>query len=254
VLALKQPRIGCVKYLNARPLIYGWPGALELDHPSALCRKLAHGELDLALVSSVEYLRRPEYRIVDGISISAFGPVYSVIVAHEREISEISEIEVDPASETSVVLLRCLLAARGLNARLVTAAGIDARSALLRIGDQAIRFRYMHPEYRFWDLGEEWRNITGLPFVFALWLVRAEEATADEIAQRLRNLRDQNLARLDEVIATQDEFAAEFCRQYFRDHLRFGFGSREKDGLREFHRRCLACGIDLAPPFTLNVV
>jgi len=48
-------RIGCVKYLNARPLIYGWSGAVDFDHPAALCRKLEHGDLDVALVSSLEY-------------------------------------------------------------------------------------------------------------------------------------------------------------------------------------------------------
>src|SRR2546423_3008368 len=75
-------RIGCVKYLNARPLIHGWPTDVVLDHPSALCARLSRGELDVALVSSFEFLRNPIYRIVDGISISSDGPVHSVIVAY----------------------------------------------------------------------------------------------------------------------------------------------------------------------------
>ena len=112
-------RIGCVKYLNARPLIYGWSGAVDFDHPAALCRKLEHGDLDVALVSSLEYLRRPIYRIVDGVSISAHGAVYSVIVAHNEDLSRAQEIDIDPASETSVALLRCLLDQRDLNPRLV---------------------------------------------------------------------------------------------------------------------------------------
>src|SRR5207244_9847677 len=107
---LKSSRIGCVKYLNARPLIRGWAGDVDFDHPSALCNKLAAGELDLALVSSFEFLRNPTYRIVDDISISSVGPVYSVIVAHRGDISEVEEIELDPAAETSGNLLRCLLA------------------------------------------------------------------------------------------------------------------------------------------------
>ena len=105
-------RIGCVKYLNARPLIYGWPSNVVLDHPSALCAQLARGELDVALVSSFEFLRNPIYRIVDGISISSDGPVYSVVLAHVGEINEIEQIELDPAAETSGNLLRCLLAVR----------------------------------------------------------------------------------------------------------------------------------------------
>src|SRR5207249_2161289 len=63
-------RIGCVKYLNARPLIRGWLGGVEFDHPATLCKRLAKGELDVALVSSFEFLRNPIYRIVDDVSIS----------------------------------------------------------------------------------------------------------------------------------------------------------------------------------------
>src|SRR2546423_15611964 len=92
-------RIGCVKYLNARPLIHGWPGNVVLDHPSALCTQLARGELDGALVSSFEFLRNPIYRIVDGVSISSDGPVYSVVVAHAGKIEDVKEIELDPAAQ-----------------------------------------------------------------------------------------------------------------------------------------------------------
>src|SRR5881398_349623 len=105
-------RIGCVKYLNARPLIRGWLGPVEFDHPSTLGKRLARGELDVALVSSFEFLRNPIYRIVDGISISSDGPVYSVVVAYAGE-APLPEIELDPASETSVVLLRYLITERG---------------------------------------------------------------------------------------------------------------------------------------------
>src|SRR4029077_3669819 len=97
-------RLGCVKYLNARPLIHGWKEELTLDHPSVLCRKLADGDLDVALVSSIEYLRNPIYKIVDDVSIASDGPVYSVVVAHQGELSDIREIVLDPASETSVAL------------------------------------------------------------------------------------------------------------------------------------------------------
>src|ERR1051326_6727271 len=111
-------RIGCVKYLNARPLICGWPGNVEFDHPSALCQRLASGHLDVALVFRFEFLRNPIYRIIDGVSISSDGPVHSVVVAHRGALSDIEQIELDPASETAENLLRCLLAEFGLTARL----------------------------------------------------------------------------------------------------------------------------------------
>src|SRR5881396_2859640 len=167
-------RIGCVKYLNARPLIRGWLDEVEFDHPSALCERLAAGKLNVALVSSFEFLRNPIYRIVNDISISSDGPVYSVVVAHRGEFSEIQEIELDPASGTAVNLLRCLLAELGLTARLTVAVPGSAGLSLARliIGDQAISFRQNHAgEFQFWDLGEQWKKLTGLPFVYALWLI-----------------------------------------------------------------------------------
>jgi chorismate dehydratase len=296
-------RIGCVKYLNARPLIRGWPGNVEFDHPSALCQRLANRELDLALVSSFEYLRNPVYRIIDDVSVSSDGPVYSVVLAHCDDIAKIDEIELDPASETSANLLRCLLADLGLKPRLVrniglqpvrraglqpavaaavqptelqTAENISAgragrmpafqrlHRARLLIGDQAIHFRQKHAgKFEFWDLGEQWKKLTGLPFVYALWLIRPEVSDAESIAQCLRQLRDENLATLDDLIeevATdvgtsaipsanlnspipQKEFNRQFLLRYFRMHLRFSFGEKEKQGLRCFADLCAEHGV-----------
>ena len=270
-----------------------------------LCRQLGSGELDVALVSSFEFLRNPIYAIVDGISISSDGPVYSVFVAHRGSISEIEEIELDPASETSVNLLRCLLAESQLNLRLVVrdqlekraqrevlgsaescpersrtrcrpavAGGLPATAddvlpseelidtsrqaaetdrlaacapqtsfcaadAQLLIGDQAIRFRRDHPEFQFWDLGAEWKKSIGLPFVYALWLIRPEVPDAKAIAGRLRALRDENLANLDALIAAEEDFDHEFCKFYYRENLRFHFEEKEKEGLQVFQKLCV---------------
>ena len=283
---MKSLRIGCVKYLNARPLIHGWEGDVDFDHPSALCRRLATGELDVALVSSFEFLRNPIYRIVDDVSISSNGPVYSVIVAHRGEMTEVEEIELDPASETSVNLLRCLLAERGLKPRLIrnidlqsvrpadlepavpgaaenTSAGRTgkmpmfptARHAQLLIGDQAIRFRQKHAnEFSFWDLGEQWKKLVSLPFVYALWLVRPEVTNPEQIANRLRAVRDQNLANLDGLIAAQKEFDREFLSRYYRQHLRFNFGENEKEGLRVFANLCIKHGLPKKGDLAFNLV
>src|SRR5213075_3491391 len=109
----------------------------------------------------------------------------------------------DPASETAVNLLRCLLAKLGLTPRLTggTSESAGLRRARLIIGDQAISFRQTHASgFRFWDLGEQWKKLTGLPFVYALWLIRPEVADAKSVAQQLRALRDENLTNLDDLI------------------------------------------------------
>jgi chorismate dehydratase len=230
-------RIGCVKYLNARPLIHGLPGNVVLDHPSALCAQLARGELDVALVSSFEFLRNPIYKIVDDVAIASEGAVFSVVVAHQGKISEVQEIELDPAAETSGNLLRCLLGEMNLRARVVPRAS-SKESARLLIGDQAIRFRQDHGDgFQYFDLGENWKNVTGLPFVYALWLVRPE-VVPKSIANQLRALRNKNLANLNELVSSESEFDRVFCDRYFHEHLRFNFGEREKQGLRKFSELC----------------
>jgi len=237
-------RIGCVKYLNARPLIHGWPGEVVFEDPTALCLKLARGELDVALASSFEFLRNPIYRIVDGISISSAGPVYSVIVAQARESLEFDEIELDPASQTSVAMLQYLIAKGGrrfspVEIAVDKLAPLPANRGRLLIGDQAIRFRQRFGNTcSYWDLGKEWHEVIGLPFVYALWLVRPELARPREVADQLRVLRDENLTKLSELIALEKDFDPQFCARYYRENIDFAFGEKEKEGLGTFATLC----------------
>jgi chorismate dehydratase len=251
---LDHPRLGCVKYLNARPLIYGWRGHVEFDYPAALCQRLARGDVDVALVSSFEFLRNPIYRIVDGVSLSSDGAVYSVIVAHRGRISDLNEIELDPAAETSVNLLRCLLAELNLTPQLV-ATSTSSWAGRLLIGDKAVKFRQQHANgFHYWDLGEQWKRLIDLPFVYALWLVRPEVMGAKNIAERLRAVRDRNLSNIDNVIAAATEFDPDFCRRYYREHLRFTFGEREKQGLQKFAAACAKLGLIQNRDLVLDLV
>lgn len=248
-------RIGCVKYLNARPLITGWDGNAVLDHPSVLCAQLACGELDVALVSSFEFLRNPIYRIIDGVSISSDGPVYSVGVAYRGDFDDAKEIVLDPAAETSGNLLRCLAAELNLKPVIGSTSSAGNDSARLLIGDQAIRFRQRRgDDFRFWDLGEAWKKLRGLPFVYALWLVRPEVQNMKPVADRLRALRDQNLSHIDHVIARETEFEPEFCRRYYRENLRFNFGEEEKKGLLAFAELCQKHELLAKREFVLDLV
>jgi chorismate dehydratase len=121
---------------------------------------------------------------------------------------------------------------------------ITERRARLLIGDQAIRFRQKHGElFPFWDLGEQWNKLVGLPFVYALWLIRPEVRDPNRLANRLRKLRDENLTDVEKLIASEKEFDRDFCRRYYRENLQFGFGGEEKAGLGTFHRLCQKHGL-----------
>ena len=188
---------------------------------------------------------------MDGVSIAARGAVYSVVVAHQGPLAEIQSIELDPASETSVVLLQLLLREKKLGAQISRKrTGSDPRQARLLIGDQAIRFRAEHGKnFAYWDLGQAWVRLTDLPFVFALWLIRAEVTNPVAIATELRRLLRRNLAHVEDLAASQNEVPRNFCQQYYTEHLSFDLAADEKGGLREFHRRCLTNSIAVTREF-----
>ena len=137
------------------------------------------------------------------------------------------------------------------------------RCARLLIGNQAICFRQQYAEeFSFWDLGEQWKKLTGLPFVYALWLIRPEVADAKQIANRLRALRDENFTNLEGLIAEVVTGVAEpgpkldqqFLLRYYRENLRFSFGEKEKQGLRTFANLCAKHALLPKRDFELSLV
>jgi chorismate dehydratase len=229
--ALESLRIGCVQYLNAKPLIHSYPGGITFDHPARLADLLAAGELDAGLVPVFEALRHPEFRVVDDVAISARGPVYSVILAYRGSLKDVKSVTLDPASRTSSNLLRCLLAEfHGLTPCYFSTGGADAH---LLIGDQAIRFRRTHGRAQHYlDLGEEWMRCTGLPFVFAVWLIRPEITQPGAVADALRALKRAGIERIGEIAREQRD--STFAEHYLRENIRYDLGAKEKTGIARF--------------------
>lgn len=232
--ALAAVRVGCVQYLNSKPLIYGCDVPVVFDHPSGLARDLVAGKLDVALVPVFEALRNPPWLAVDDVAIACDGPVFSVFLAHRGPLTEVRRIALDPASRTSVHLLQVLLAEfHGLHPEYVAAE--ESGDALLLIGNQAIDFRTANPDgWRFLDLGDEWKRCTGLPFVFALWLMRPTLPNAAAIADELRVIRDNGLAHLSEIVRDNASHDPEVSACYLTQHIRFACGAPEKAGLETY--------------------
>lgn len=229
-------RIGCVKYLNARPLIGAYPGPVVFEHPSALAKFIWNGDLEAGLVPVFEAFQHPGYAAVDGVGICSDGPVYSVFLAHRVPLKEVRSVCLDTASLTSVNLLRVLCAEFfGIAPRTDAACGDpDAR---LLIGNQAIDFRMRNePGWQILDLGEAWKQCTGLPFVYAVWLLRPGIGESGAVADAFRALKVEGVQRLEEWIQA-DSFQTEaFRRQYLGGHIRYTLGPDEKRGLTEFRR------------------
>ncbi|MCH8829451.1 MAG: menaquinone biosynthesis protein [Planctomycetes bacterium] len=239
-------RIGAVGYLNSKPLLEGLPVLLPaaeivLDYPSRLAEGLSSGELDVALIPSVECFQHPEYRVISDACVAAHGPVLSVKLYSRVPVGEIRRLALDEGSLTSAVLVRVILSERhGVEPEIETLPlgrdlGESDADAVLLIGDRA-----MHPpEESFvetWDLGEEWRQWTGLPFVFALWVSRGDSRTEglDEAFSQARDRGVERLAEIAEREAKQLGIDAQTAYDYLRNNLHFQLGSAERSGLNLF--------------------
>ncbi len=249
-------RIGAVNYLNTKPLICDLealaPEAdLVLDVPSRLADLLADGQLDVALVPVIEYFRAGTYSIVPNVSIASRGPVLSVTLFSRSPWAGIRRVALDAGSRTSAALTQVLLGKRyGVSPELVSlpmdcaAEDVDADAVLL-IGDRAMRACLPGFAHAF-DLGQEWFDWTGLPFVYAVWAVRAG-AHLSGVAEALGEAKRRGLARAGEIAmreAPKLGLDAGFCRRYLSTILHFDLGPREQAGLNRYY--ALACELGLA--------
>ncbi len=239
-----EPRIGCVRYLNSKPLIYGHDAEVSFETPASLADGLRAGRLDVALSPIFELLAHPGYLVVDDVAIACDGPVFSVFVAHCGPLAELRTLYLDRDSRTSYNLQRVLLAEfHGLTPRCepFPDTGLPAElppgEGALVIGDPAIEFRQTHGDrYQYLDLGAAWREATGLPFVFAAWLVQPGTAQPGVLADRLREWRAEGQRHVEDIVAAEHRYPPELSRHYLTEHIRFRLGAAEKQAIREFAR------------------
>jgi len=240
-------RIGAVGYLNARPLTWALDRSphhwqVRYDVPAVCARLLYDGEVDLGLVSSIEYLRSDAYRFVPGVAIGSRGPVASVAVFTRRALKDIRHIALDTSSRTAVTLIRVLCQHHfGIEPEFVPhgpdlAAMVRDYDAGLLIGDPAFDVDAQALGLTKIDLGEEWTTMTGLPFVYAAWTGRAGAIGADA----LRRLQEASAEGVASYPAIADEYGkgnaatARRALAYLRDNMRYGFGADEARGLQLF--------------------
>ncbi len=274
-------RIAAVSYLNSWPLVdalreraTAGEDGLELvfDVPSRLADLLYADEVDVGLIPVIEFFRGTGAAMVPGVGLATNGPVDSVKLFTRVAPAAIGRVVVDKGSRTSVALLRILLAEQ-YNVRpdfYAIQPQIDLllrdEEAALVIGDRCFeaerRFRAEGDErVQIIDLGAAWNRLTGLPFVFATWVLgagfaaRASEQQTADLIRLLVEARNEGLARLDDLA---DRAAAQGClgpggepsgpaiRRYFRQSMRYVVGDKELAGLHRFHELCLRHAI--CPP------
>lgn len=250
-------RLGAVSYLNTKPLVYGldaFPAEFDIrfDVPSKCATLLHDGNVDLGLIPAIEYLRgREPYFIVPDVAIASDGEVATVALFTRKPIADVETIALDLSSRTSVALTRVLCAKQWRIEPAFTPAEPDLEAMLSRsdaalvIGDPAFDIDPAARKVTKIDLGAEWTKLTGLPFVYAMWVGRAGAATMSQ-CRALQQARDHGLAHLDAIardVSGGDRDVERRSLHYLRDNLKFSLGEREAAGLRRFHELAAEIGL-----------
>jgi chorismate dehydratase len=245
-----QPlRIGCVSYLNAKPLIHGLDASanirLTLDVPAKLIDGLRDGRFDVALLPIIDYQRLENVRILTSGGIGCDGPTLTVRIFSKVPIREITTLACDTHSHSSVALARVILA--GAYDRHPEFVAFDHQhpsknaQAILLIGDKVVCAEPAGFDHQL-DLGEAWKKMTGLPFVFAAWVARGDMDLGD-LPLQLQNARLQGMQHLNEIVerdAIPRGWPADLSLRYMTEYLKYEIGDRQIQAIRLFHELAAA--------------
>ncbi len=258
-------KLGRVRYINCEPVYYALErGVVAADceirdgTPAELNEQLRSGALDISVISVMEAALRPDaYRLLPDLAIACDGPVESVLLLSRCPLEELGDapVALSRHSLTSVYLVRLLLEkVYHLRPRFVPDLPGDDAPAHLVIGDEALRRRPQAAHCL--DLGQAWRDLTGLPFVFAVWAVRAEAwARAEAEVRALHRAlllakaytREHPETMLD-LARARTGLSPEACRRYLTERLSFDLSLRHLDGLRTFLKMLADAGALPAVP------
>ncbi len=254
-----RPRVGIHDFLNSKPIInpilHGLvetPFELIIDLPSRLADRFSSGELDIAMIPSVEYARIEEAVIIPQICIASLGRVDTVLLFSKIEIENIETVSVDPKSRTSVSMLEVLFHEKwGKSLSIKTGEEkpelmLNSADAGLVIGDEA--FRIDRRRYAVYDLGELWYQHTRRSFTHAVLCAKKGERW-DSAVEALVKAKETGLANLD-LIARQESnatYAAGITSEKFLDYLTtkifFDLGHEQIEGLTYFLRSAEDLGL-----------
>ncbi|MES2123118.1 MAG: menaquinone biosynthesis protein [Gemmatimonadota bacterium] len=260
-------RLGRIPWINAAPVYAAMdrglvpaPSCVVSATAAELNDLLAAGELDLSVISAVEYARdAASYHLLPGLAISCDGPVHSVALFSHRPVDQLEGATIlrTASSRTSVLLLELLCHHRwGVRPQFATAraeagdlAALQAlpHDAVLVIGDAALHLRMSGIYPVCVDLGSAWRDWTGLPFVFAVWAARrdADRDQVLEVHEALLASRAWGVTHLDllaDEAAQRTGIPMATCRAYLGD-LDYQLSYRHLAGLTEFFGRLAKDGL-----------
>ena len=238
----RKVRIGSVSYLNSKPLLYGFEQGmmkndidLRIDYPSAIARQLLDDTIDLGLVPVAIIPELKEYHIVSDFCIGCDGEVATVCLFSDVPLDEIKTILLDYQSRTSVELLKLLLKDHWKISPTLVNAGkeyektIGGTTAGLVIGDRAF-VQHTRSVYVY-DLGKAWKDMTGMPFVFAAWV--SNKKLLDSFAESFNKTTGTGLNYIDEI-AQQNNSSDVDLKKYYTSNISYQLVNEKRKALDIF--------------------
>lgn len=275
-------RIAAIDFLNPAPLMWDFEHSplnrelalryrMERMMPSECARRLASGEADLGLIPIAALPANPHLRIVPGCTIGSKGHIRSLILVRRagQPLGQIRSVAADTASRTTVTYARMLFHkwGNGQVPFLPLAADLDrmlaVADAAIVIGDPALlaleqeqaRRARTGEELVYHDMADEWRALTGLPFISAVWCCASEDrGVVAQIAADCIRSRDNGLANLEALVAEWSArlpMAAATIRTYLSKNIHYVLDEECVEGMRGFYRTAAELGI--LPEYALQL-
>ncbi len=256
-------RIGAVSFLNTTPLIEGLEKLREVEltlaPPSQLIEKLVNSDVDVALAPIIDaQLAQEEVALMPVGAIGCDGATRTVHLYVRGEAANVKTLYADGDSHTSVALARIILAqSYGATPNVITVdarerarEGIGAGEAVLMIGDKVVTSPPAEArELALMDLGEAWKELTGLPFVYAAWMCltsRADDDMMRSAARLLERQRLHNRTRLDWIVserAQEHGWGAADAGEYLGECIRHDVGDEQREAIERFFDEAAALGV-----------
>ncbi len=240
---LTKIKVGAVNYLNTRPLLYGIEHSAAMqaqiiliqDYPARIANLLLSNDIDLGLAPVAVIPKLTERHIITDYCIGANGPVASVCIYSAKPFEAIDTILLDYQSRTSVNLCKVLLRhfwkkeIKLVNTTSEFSHRIAENTAGLLIGDRALAFN-SQPLYKY-DLAEIWKAMTGLPFVFAVWV--SNKQLPESFTSLFNKENKTGLDSIDTVIAEQVDCPFDL-NMYYKKNISYQLNAEKRKGLDLF--------------------
>lgn len=209
-----------------------------LDVPSKLIDHLKDDRTDIALLPVIDYLHLPGLTVLPASAIGCDGPTLTVRLFSKSPIETTKMLACDSDSHTSVILARIILARRfGLHPECIPldrATGVVGETRLL-IGDKVVCDAPAGLNHQL-DLGEAWKSLTGLPFVFAMWCARSPDVQAMKLLESSKRIGLEQIEKILTEYAEPRGWPRDLARRYLTEFLKYDLGERQVEAIRLFYR------------------